>query len=212
MLTLFPIFAAMNRCAWIFPLLIAASCGGERTANTPADTALLAKGTPPQTAPSAAPQQPQSPLQSPSAADTAAPSAAADTTAKNVAPLPNNQTFTATVDGVEWSGIQVIASRVDSAIAVTAIGPNGTSLILNLGNLTSVGPLKFDAADPGQFATWINPQGVSFSTDPAGTGSVRITRIDKNRVAGTFNFTANLQGESGKVRVGNGVFNVMFGK
>jgi len=198
-------------------LLLVAACGGERTATIPADTLLFAKGASPQpSSSSAAPQQPPlPPSQQPAAADTTASSSAADTAAvaATVAQLPNNQVFTATVDGVEWSGIQAIASRVDSAIAVTALGPNGTSLILNLGKLTSIGNLKLGAADPGQFATWINPQGVSFSTEPAGTGSVRITRLDKNRVAGTFSFTANLQGgEHGKVSVGNGTFNVMFGR
>lgn len=114
------------------------------------------------------------------------------------------------VDGTAWSGIQVIASRVDSAIAVTAIGPNGTSIILNLGKQSAPGQLELGAADPGRFATWINEQGSSFNTEPAGAGNIRITRLDNKRVTGTFNFNANEQGGKGNVQVGKGVFDVAF--
>lgn len=201
-------FAAMNRFAWILLALLAA-CGGQRAANHPADTVV--QGVKDTLSPAGAPTAAQPPP--PPAADTAAPPGS-DTTTTTTAPvsLPSNQSCSAMVDGMEWGGIQVIASRIDSAIAVTAIGPNGTSLILNLGEHHTPGHLKFGAANPGPFATWISPQGLSFSTEPAGSGSVRITRLDSKRVAGTFNFTATEQGGSGKVQIGNGKFDVIFGK
>lgn len=197
----------MNRLAWII-LVVLAACG-ERAANHSSDTASQIQQSPSLVVPPTVPQQP--PLQSPSAADTAIPASARDTTAA-VPPLPNNQIYTATVDGTEWSGVQVVASRVDSAIAVTAIGPNGTSMILNLGKRSAPGQLKLGAADPGQFATWINTQGVSFSTEPAGSGNVRIIHVDNKRVEGTFSFNATEEGGKGTVQVAKGRFDVMFGK
>lgn len=204
---LFPIFATMNRLAWIL-LAVLAACG-ERAAQHSSDTTSRMQNAPSPVVPPTVAQQP--PLHPPSAADTTATSPARDTAAA-VLPLPNNQIFTATVDGTEWGGVQVIASRVDSAIAVTAIGPNGTSLILNLGKRSAPGQLKFGAADPGQFATWINTHGVSFSTEPAGSGNVRITHLDNKRVKGTFSFNAAEEGGKGTVQIAKGRFDVMFGK
>lgn len=203
----FSIFVAMNRLAWIILSLLAAC--GQRAADHPADTVRQEAKNIPSPAGAPAAQPPPQPT-----ADTAAPPPVSSdsTTTPATVSLPNNQAFTATVDGVEWSGIQVIASRVDSAIAITAVGPNGTSLIINFGKQKAPGTLSFGAANPGPFATWISAQGVSFSTEPGGTGNARITRLDSKRVAGTFSVTAAEQGGNGKVQIREGNFDVMFGK
>ncbi|KXK55337.1 MAG: hypothetical protein IPM61_05005 [Chlorobi bacterium] len=191
-------------------LLLLAACGDRAGTATPDTTANTGTATQPNNA-ATPPQTPAQPLAQPATPDTANTATPAhDTTA--TPPLPNSQTFAAMVDGKQWSGTQVIASRVDSAIAVTAIGPDGTSLILNLGTRTSAGQLQFGTADSGQFATWINPQGASFSTKPAGSGTVRITQLGGKRVAGVFSFKATEQGGNGTVRIEKGTFDVMFGK
>lgn len=190
-------------------LLLLAACGDRAGTATPDTTANSTTAQPNVATPTQVPAQP--PLAQPATPDTASTAPPARDTAATP-PLPNNQTFTAMVDGKQWSGTQVIASRVDSAIAVTAIRPDGTSLILNLGKQTAAGQLQFGRADSSQFATWINPQGASFSTKPAGSGTVRITHLGGKRVAGVFSFKATEQGGNGTVRIEKGTFDVMFGK
>ncbi|MCP4574050.1 MAG: hypothetical protein GY838_16950 [bacterium] len=122
--------------------------------------------------------------------------------------------MTATVDGVAWTAVS--ASAVGAGTSVIAIGAsdlNGETAIgfafANSGTGTyAIGPGQVTNANVGDLggATWM-------ANGAQGGGSITVTSLTAERIAGTFQFTAPLQTGAGTPAtrvVTNGVFDVAF--
>lgn len=120
--------------------------------------------------------------------------------------------FTATVDGANFTGsLAIQASHNSNVLAVAGTG-NGTQIMITIPNVTTTGQFNVGAGNPG-IAQVVVGTSVWSSTLVGGTGTVNVTTLNDDGAAGTFTFTGMATPGSpatGQKVVTNGTFNVKF--
>jgi len=140
-------------------------------------------------------------------------SASTDPNANGSAGVTNG-TFTATINGTNWSAVGKVA--VTRSASIISIAGGSLSYVVSFGtgtaNVAGVFPLTY-LNPSGALAIVSNTSGASWSTAlPGGTGTLTITALTATRVAGTFVFDAPSASGSGNgtLHVTNGKFDVTF--
>jgi hypothetical protein len=128
--------------------------------------------------------------------------------------LLTNGTFSATINGTAWSAIgKVIVTRPTSTSIVLSTTSTTYGMILTLLNVTAprIVALTTNVSD-GSVATVANSGGMGWVTGKkVGTGTVTITTLTANHVAGTFTFDADgVTNTTATLQVRNGTFDVTF--
>ncbi len=132
--------------------------------------------------------------------------------------------LSATVDGLSFSppNTAIIATKNGGAVAFTGtqtVGNTTITLTINLPNVTVPGTFTLNPNSPSQFGRVILSQGSAATTGAwstvlsPGTGSVTVTTVAAQRVAGTFQFTGQFDPTSnatGQKSVTSGNFDLRF--
>jgi hypothetical protein len=138
-------------------------------------------------------------------------------------PTPGgSKSMQATVAGVQWTGnpLAITAARSGTVLAIAGSDIKAgttTQININLPNVTGTGTYQLNPNFAGQIALLT----VTTGTTPAvwttalspGTGSISITTLDSDRVAGNFSFTAQAgagTAATGQRAVTSGTFDIAF--
>lgn len=129
---------------------------------------------------------------------------------------PNNGTFSARINGTNWSATIITPGMAQTAGHVSALGSGSLNL--------SIAFAWQDQLTPGTWTIGAGGQSVGFNANMSqdgqvwiagaggGSGTLTITTRTANRVAGTFSFTMvpGQGGGTGTREVTNGQFDVTF--
>ncbi|MEZ5065922.1 MAG: hypothetical protein R3B81_14405 [bacterium] len=125
-------------------------------------------------------------------------------------PGPSGGTFTATVDGVDWTASFASAVRQSGVVVLNGSDSAGFSIQVIFSEGSS-SPIPID--DTLQANGVVN-EGTGYwdTTMPGGIGTVNVTELTTAEVRGTFSFTTGVAGgETPAVReITNGTFDVSF--
>jgi hypothetical protein len=122
----------------------------------------------------------------------------------------NNGSLSATVDGSNWSGVTVAATRTNGFVGVGAGKSDGSTIAFafpdHTGTFQAAGQDGTNANYTSGGKTW----SAVFGT--GGSGTITVTTLSATRVAGTFSFTlvALSGGATGTKTVTNGTFDIEF--
>lgn len=138
-------------------------------------------------------------------------------------PTPGgSKSMEASVAGVQWTANPLAITAVRSGTVLTIAGSDikagtTTQININLPNVTAPGTFQLNPNFAGQLAlltvtTGTTPSVWTTALSPA-TGSISITTLNAERVAGTFSFTAQASAgtpATGQRAVTSGTFNIAF--
>jgi hypothetical protein len=137
-------------------------------------------------------------------------------------PTPGGlKSMQATIAGTQWSANPLAISAVRSGTVLSIAGSDikagtTTQININLPNVTGTGTFQLNPNFAGQLAlltitTGTTPAVWTTVLSPA-TGSISITTLTDERVAGTFTFTAQTSGApaTGTRAVTSGTFDIAF--
>jgi hypothetical protein len=129
-----------------------------------------------------------------------------------------NGTFAAQIGGAGWSATGTVSvDREDNFLGLGASGFAGSTayaLVIGLGNVTGPGTYTVAAGNANGSSIVVGSStGAGWTTFLGnGTGSVTITTLTANRVAGTFTADASptTGGATGTLQIRNGAFDVTY--
>ena len=138
---------------------------------------------------------------------------ATDPTANGAAGVTNG-TFSATINGTNWSAIGKVAVTRGGSIISVAAGSLTYVVGFGVGAATVAGVYPLSYQNPsGSIAIVTNTAGAGWSTAVSGgTGTLTITALTATHLAGTFVFDApsTTGSANGTLHVTNGKFDVTF--
>ena len=132
----------------------------------------------------------------------------------NLGSLLTNGTFSATINGTAWGAIgKVIVNRPTSNSVV--LSATSTSYAMTMALLNVTGPKTVALTTNPQDGSVVEiggSNGMGWATGKkVGTGTVTITVLTTNHVAGTFSFDADgVTNTTNTLQVRNGVFDITF--
>lgn len=125
--------------------------------------------------------------------------------------IPTNGSMTARIDGTNWSAVSVSATYSNGVLGVGAADVAGTAIGMGV-VANGTGTFQVGASSPTNLlltmggASW-------YAQTTQGSGSITITSLTQNSVAGTFQFTGVATPgttASGTRTVTNGTFSATF--
>lgn len=124
-------------------------------------------------------------------------------------------TMSATINGAAWRSMKSADKGSHNGNIYAVVGLNGTYTIsLGIAGLTAPGTVNLNiaAGGNGSNAIIVNTTGGWGTAFTGGTGSITVTTLTANRIAGTFSFDAPAgSGQAkGTLQVRNGQFDVTF--
>ena len=124
-----------------------------------------------------------------------------------------NDPLSAVINGVQWGSPVPSASYSNQILSIAGTDLGITWTIVFGVRTQAAGTFPFGIVNPGVATATLTSGGKSWTTSAQGaSGTLTITTLTSNRVAGTFNLTAvpSGAGATGNVTVTNGKFDVSF--
>lgn len=122
--------------------------------------------------------------------------------------------MTATINGAAWRSTKSADKGSHNGNIYAVVGLNGTYTIsLGIAGLTAPGTVNLSlASGNGSNAIIVNTTGGWGTAFSGGTGTITVTTLTANRIAGTFSFDAPAGSgkATGTLQVRNGKFDVTF--
>ena len=126
----------------------------------------------------------------------------------------DDNTVTASIDGVAFSGTVAIQATYNSSVlSIGAVGANQRQINIVIPSATATGNYDLGAGRPGVVTVTFGVQSSWTTTLAGGTGTVAVAAISASGARGTFSFTAVPAAGTGSVGnkvVTNGAFDVKF--